>query len=273
MAGTDCDVAGRRTDAWRAPDRGRPRRDVSRVGRRRGQAATGGSRERRSAARRRSMDAGAVTTARTVVRPAHPVHRVTSTSKVRRKRVAQSSARKRRVERAAKESVPVRDGEDVRGYRKRRPRHEERRRRHRRWHSRSGRDEPRLTRPILRARPQPRPPDARDDGGSKLRSRLCHGARALLLGRRRGASCLRLGRARHHARSPWVARREHPVQPKKGVARRRNHRRQTRETLYRRHHALRDAPAPGVLHAVRHEAIATDDGRMVAGGARSFSIP
>ena len=103
----------------------------------------------------------------------------------------------------------MRDGEDVRGHRKRRPRHEERRHRHRRRHSRSGRDERRLTRPILRARPQPRPLDARDDGGSKLRSRLCHGARALLLGRRRGASCLRFGRARHHARSPWVTRREH----------------------------------------------------------------
>ncbi len=48
-----------------------------------------------------------------------------------------------------------------------------------------------------------------------------------------------------------------PVQPKKGVARRRNHRRQTRETLYRRHHALLDATAPGVLHAVDDEAVAT----------------
>ena len=121
---------------------------------------------------------------------------------------------------------------------------------------RSGRDERRLTRPILRG-PQPRPLDARDDGGSKLRSCLCHGARALLLGRRRGASCLRLGRARHHARSPWVARREHPVQPKKGIARRRHHCRQTRETLYRRHHALRDATSTGVLHAGHHEAVAT----------------
>ena len=37
------------------------------------------------------MDAGAVTTARTVMRLAHPVQRVTSTSKVRRKRVAQST--------------------------------------------------------------------------------------------------------------------------------------------------------------------------------------
>ena len=37
------------------------------------------------------MDAGAVTTARTVMRPAHPVQRVTSTSKVRRKSVAQSA--------------------------------------------------------------------------------------------------------------------------------------------------------------------------------------
>ncbi len=139
MAGPDSADFGRRAGAWRAPDRGRPRRDVSRVGQgRRGQAATGGSRERRSAPRRRAMDAGSVTTARTVMRPALPVQRVTSTSKVRRKRVAQSSARKRRVERAAKESVPVRDGEDVRGHRKRRPRHEERRRRHRRRHSRSG---------------------------------------------------------------------------------------------------------------------------------------
>ncbi len=138
------------------------------------------------------MDAGSVTHERTVMRAAHPVQRVTSTSKVRRKRVA----------------------------------HEERRRRHRR----SGRDERRLGR----------------------------GARVLLfLGRRRGASCLRFGRARHHARSPWVARRKHPVQPKKGVARRRNHRRQTRETLYRRHHALHDATAPGVLHAVHHQAVAT----------------
>ena len=37
------------------------------------------------------MDAGSVTTARTVMRPAHPVQRVTSTSKVRRKSVAQST--------------------------------------------------------------------------------------------------------------------------------------------------------------------------------------
>jgi len=37
------------------------------------------------------MDAGSVTTARTVMRPAHPVQRLTSTSKVRRKRVAQST--------------------------------------------------------------------------------------------------------------------------------------------------------------------------------------
>jgi len=35
-----------------------------------------------------------------------------------------------RVERAAKESVPVRDGEDVRGHLQRRTHHEERRRRH-----------------------------------------------------------------------------------------------------------------------------------------------
>ena len=46
-------------------------------------------------------------------------------------------AGKRRVERAAKESVPVRDGEDLRGHLQRCPRHEERRRRH----SPSGRDE------------------------------------------------------------------------------------------------------------------------------------
>ena len=37
------------------------------------------------------MDAGAVTTARNVMRPAHPVQHVTSTSKVRRMRVAQST--------------------------------------------------------------------------------------------------------------------------------------------------------------------------------------
>jgi len=91
MAGPDSAVAGCRAGAWRAPDRGRPRRDVSRVGQGRGHAATGGSRERRSAARRRAMDAGSVTTARTVMRPAHPVQRLTSTSKVRRKRVAQST--------------------------------------------------------------------------------------------------------------------------------------------------------------------------------------
>ena len=47
------------------------------------------------------------------------------------------------------------------------------------------------------------------------------------------------------------------MQPKKGVARRRNHCRQTRETLYRRHHALLDAPTPDVLHAVHHQAVAT----------------
>ena len=51
------------------------------------------------------MDAGVVTTARTVMRPAHPVQRVTSTSKVRRKRGAQSTRESGalRVERAAKE--------------------------------------------------------------------------------------------------------------------------------------------------------------------------
>jgi len=32
MAGPDSAVAGRRAGAWRAPDRGRPRRDVSRIG-------------------------------------------------------------------------------------------------------------------------------------------------------------------------------------------------------------------------------------------------
>ena len=40
------------------------------------------------------MDLGAVTTARTVMRPAHPVQRVTSTSKVRRKRVMVARGRK-----------------------------------------------------------------------------------------------------------------------------------------------------------------------------------
>ena len=74
----------------------------------------------------------------------------------------------------------------------------------------------------LRGRPQPRPLDARDDGGPWLGSRRGHGARALLfLGRRRAASWLRFGRAQHHARSPWVARRKHPVQP--SLVRRRYH--------------------------------------------------
>ena len=61
------------------------RRTVARSG------GDGGSHERRSAARRRSMDAGAVTTARTVMRPAHPVQRVTFTWKVRRKRMTRST--------------------------------------------------------------------------------------------------------------------------------------------------------------------------------------
>ncbi len=52
--------AGRSACACRAPDMGRPRRDVARVVGR-GQAATGGSRERRSASRRRSIDAVSVT--------------------------------------------------------------------------------------------------------------------------------------------------------------------------------------------------------------------
>ena len=69
------------------------------------------------------MEARSVTTARTVMRPAHPVQRLTSTSKVRRKERGPMDAGKRRVELAAKESVPVRDGEDVRGHLQRRPRH------------------------------------------------------------------------------------------------------------------------------------------------------
>ena len=139
MAGRDCADAGRRTGAWRAPGErrtggghGATCRALA-VGQGRGQAATGGSRARRSAPRRRAMDAGSVTTARTVMRPAHPVQRLTSTSKVGALERGPIDAGKRRVELAAKESVPVRDGEDVRGHRKRRPRHEERRR----WHSRS----------------------------------------------------------------------------------------------------------------------------------------
>ena len=44
----------------------------------------------------------AVTTARTVMRPAHPVQRVTSTSKVRRKRVARSHAGARPAESLAR---------------------------------------------------------------------------------------------------------------------------------------------------------------------------
>ena len=182
------------------------------VGQGRGEAATGGARARRSAPRRRATDAGSVTTARTVMRPAHPVAALDVHVEGSPQERGPIDAGKRRVERAAKESVPVRDGEDVRGHRKRRPRHEERRR----WHSRSGRDERRLARPTLRARPQPRLLEARDDGGSELRSCLCPGRGALLLGRRRGASCIRFRRARHHARSPWVARREHPVQPEEG---------------------------------------------------------
>jgi len=46
------------------------------------------------------------------------------------------------------------------------------------------------------------------------------------------------------------------VQAKKRVARRRHHRRETRETFHGRHDALLDASAPGVLHAVDDEAVA-----------------
>jgi len=135
-----------RAGGCRAPDRERPRRDVSRVGQWRGQAATGGSRARRSeeavdgrggrhdrAHRHAPCAPGA---ARDVhvegsAQEGGPIH-----------------AGKRRVERAAKESVPVRDGENVRGHLQRRTRHEERRRRH----SRSGRDE---RRPLARLSPRP----------------------------------------------------------------------------------------------------------------------
>ena len=59
------------------------------------------------------------------------------------------------------------------------------------------------------------------------------------------------------------------MQPKEGVARRRNRCRQTRETAHRPHHARLDAPAPGVLHALHHKAIATHaEAREREGGTR-----
>ena len=206
-----------RAGGCRAPDKGRPRRDVSRVGRWRGQAATGGSRERATQRGEEAVDGlggrhdRAHRHASCAPGAARDVH-----VEAEAQEGGPIDAGKRRVERAAKESAPVRDGGDVRGHRKRRTRHKERRRRR----SRSARDERRLARPMLRGRPrpQPRPLDARGDGGGGtwLGSRRCHRARALLRGRRRAASCLRFGRARHPARSPWVARRKHLVQPKKG---------------------------------------------------------
>ena len=110
-------------------------------------------------------------------------------------------AGKRRVERAARESVPVRDGEDVRGHLQRRPRHEERRRRHRR----SARNERRLARSTLRGRPQPRPLDARGNGGGGtwLGSRRCHRARAP---RRRTAADPRRSKPRDPHRPPRASR-------------------------------------------------------------------
>jgi len=60
---------------------------------------------------------------------------------------------------------------------------------------------------------------------------------------------MRFGRPWHDARSPGVARRQHPMQPQQRVARRRDHGRQARETLERRHHALLDAAASRLLDA------------------------
>ena len=62
------------------------------------------------------MDAGDVTTARTVMRPAHPMQRLTSTSKVRRKRVAQSSVT------AARRWTPLGDTEVDRMFHRAAPR-------------------------------------------------------------------------------------------------------------------------------------------------------
>ncbi len=68
---------------------------------------------------------------------------------------------------------------------------------------------------------------------------------------------MRLGGPRHDARSPCVARRHHPVQAKPRIARRRDHGRQTRETLDGRHHALLYPAAGGFFHAINDEAVAT----------------
>ena len=94
----------------RAPDRGRPRRDVSRVG--------------RWAVARSGGDGW-------VARATQRGEKAVDGRGVRHDRAHRPiDAGKRRVDRAAKESVPVRDGEDIRGHLQRRTRHEERRRRH-----------------------------------------------------------------------------------------------------------------------------------------------
>ena len=145
--------AGRKAGGCRAPDRGRrPRRDVSRVGRWRGQAAMAMGHVARATQRGEKAVNG-----RGVRHDRAHRHAPCAPGAARDVHVEGAAqeggpihAGKRRVERVAKESVPVRDGEDARGYLQRRPRHEERRRRR----SRSGRDE---RRPFHAARTAPAP--------------------------------------------------------------------------------------------------------------------
>ena len=84
-----------------------------RAGRRWAQAAAGGARGRRRAARSFATEAGSVTTARTTSRPPHRAHTRRSVSKVRFSSVRQSMRALRGVELALDDALPVGDREDV----------------------------------------------------------------------------------------------------------------------------------------------------------------
>jgi hypothetical protein len=187
------------------------------------QAATGGSRERRSASRRRAIEAASV-------RPrgrSCDLHTRCIVSRPRRRCGG--------------------------GYLHRSTRRHKRRGLHhgRRWDERS------VARPGLRPRRRPRWLSLVGRESELGRSQSSRHARGFCRGRWVHASRMRYGRTRHDVRSPCMARRQHPVQPKKRVARRRHHGRQACEAHEGRHHTLLDAAAPSLLDAVNDEADAT----------------